>query len=98
VVDDAVDMRLKLICFAPEGSPLIGMSYHVGHDGASLGRAKTNGISLMLEDRSIDNSVSQEHARIEMDKVNSTAQHLLVTEHHIHEQHFCVVYVHICIL
>jgi hypothetical protein len=68
-VHDAGDMRLQLICFAPEGSPLIGVSYHVGRGGASLGRAKSNGISLMLEDRSIDNSVSQEHAHIEMDKV-----------------------------
>lgn len=68
-VDDAVDMRLRLICFAPEGSPLIGVTYTVGREGATLGRGKNNGISLMLEDRSIDNSVSQEHARIEMDKV-----------------------------
>jgi hypothetical protein len=68
-VNDSVDMRMSLICFAPEGSPLIGISYLVGKDGATLGRAKSNDISLMLEDRSIDNSVSQEHARIEMDKV-----------------------------
>ena len=66
---DAVDMRLKLICFAPEGSPLIGMSYYVGRGGASLGRAKNNGVALMVDDRSIDNSVSQEHAHIVMDKV-----------------------------
>ena len=82
--DDVVDMQLQLICFAPEGSPLIGMRYCVGREGTTLGRGKSNGISLMQEDKSIDNSVSQEHAHIDMDKVTPFFDFILLCISLIH--------------
>lgn len=86
---EAGDMRMGLVCFAPEGSPLIGASYWVARAGASFGRSKSNAISLMLEDRSIDNSVSQEHAHIEMDEVRASRDQRCDHDYHVPHQLFC---------
>mmetsp|Transcript_27222 Transcript_27222/g.35295 ORF Transcript_27222/g.35295 Transcript_27222/m.35295 type:complete len:490 (-) Transcript_27222:186-1655(-) len=62
---------IVLECFAPEGTPIQGKTYHIGPDGATLGRKQTNTISFSHEVKDsvmgIDSSISGEHARIEFD-------------------------------
>ena len=75
-VDCSVDARLlngtkhcTLTCCAPEGSPLVGRSFMIKSDGATLGRRSTNKIALCVlgDDGVVDTAVSAEHAKIEMD-------------------------------
>mmetsp|Transcript_37104 Transcript_37104/g.67200 ORF Transcript_37104/g.67200 Transcript_37104/m.67200 type:complete len:475 (+) Transcript_37104:117-1541(+) len=62
---------ILLECFAPEGTPIQGKTYHIGPAGATLGRKQSNTISFSHEVKDsvmgIDSSISGEHARIEYD-------------------------------
>ena len=69
--------RLKLTCFSPEASPIVGSTFVVGPRGATIGRSPTNDIPLCVKMArtagesekwtSIDSAVSGLHAHITMD-------------------------------
>lgn len=70
--------RCTLTCCAPDGSPLQGMSFVVGPEGAMMGRKQSNSIALLMrindpktgEERiaNVDTAISSEHARVEFDE------------------------------
>lgn len=70
--------RCTLTCCAPDGSPLQGMSFAVGPEGAMMGRKHSNPIALYMkitdpatgEERiaNVDTAISSEHARVEFDE------------------------------
>lgn len=66
-----------LTCFQPEGSPILGKSFSVTSEGGSVGRRLSNAIAICsqvvaadgeVRTINIDNAVSSDHARIEMDQ------------------------------
>lgn len=65
------DPALELECFAPEGSPLQGSAFHLGPDGATLGRRATTTIPFSSQVNGelvgVDSSISAEHARVTYD-------------------------------
>jgi len=73
--------RLKLTCFNPEASPMVGQTFVVGPDGATIGRQPQNDIALSVKISrdgesqkwtSIDSAVSSVHAYITMDSNTGT--------------------------
>jgi len=63
--------RCTITCCAPEGSPLIGTTFVVGPEGATIGRKPSNKIAIHgylrpSEPLNIDSAVSAEHARIDI--------------------------------
>jgi pSer/pThr/pTyr-binding forkhead associated (FHA) protein len=74
------DRRLKLTCFNPEASPMVGKTFVVGPKGATIGRAQSNDIALCAKITradgeaqkwtSIDSAVSSVHAHIILDSTS----------------------------
>jgi len=72
-----IGRRLKLTCFNPEASPMVGKTFVVGPKGATIGRAQSNDIALCAKITradgetqkwtSIDSAVSSVHAHITLD-------------------------------
>jgi pSer/pThr/pTyr-binding forkhead associated (FHA) protein len=70
--------RLKLTCFGPEQSPIVGQTFVVGPEGATIGRMQTNDIALCVKMQregdeaqrwtTIDSAVSSVHAHVSLDR------------------------------
>ena len=70
--------RMTLTCFQPDGSPIMGRSFVIGPEGATIGRAPDNDIPLCMELQrrpgepqkwtAIDSAVSSVHAHITLDE------------------------------